>query len=323
MNRTISEQINQPRGVPSSRLPSFGGPAWPLAIFIVCSVITVSVGYNQPKGMIANGLIGPASDLPRVWPIAVTPLLSLALAVAFVRKRSAFPTSSGLPAELSAQRTLLIVVLCSFTLSLLAVWALRAFPNSGDEYNYVFEAQTFLAGRLWNPLLPGHEFFSFWHIFEKDGKWVSQYSPGWPLLLAGFKLTGLPFWAVCPILGAALLFALAGLCRKEIGPAGAAIAVALTGLSPFFIFNAGSYFSHVPAALFGVLFCRFGRDFIDAPHLRPALLAGAALGVVGTIRTFDVFFFALPFAVELVIRARRDHWLKVPAMVLAGLPFLT
>lgn len=35
-------------------------------------------------------------------------------------------------------------------LSLLGVWDLRAFPNSGDEYSYLFGARTFLAGRLWN-----------------------------------------------------------------------------------------------------------------------------------------------------------------------------
>ena len=31
---------------------------------------------------------------------------------------------------------------------LAAVWVLRAFPNSGDEYSYIFMAKTFLAGRL-------------------------------------------------------------------------------------------------------------------------------------------------------------------------------
>jgi hypothetical protein len=55
----------------------------------------------------------------------------------------------------------------AFGASLLLVWVLRAFPNSADEYGYIYEADTLLAGRLWNPLPPHHEFFSFLHIFEK------------------------------------------------------------------------------------------------------------------------------------------------------------
>lgn len=58
------------------------------------------------------------------------------------------------------------------------VWALRAFPNSGDEYVYLFQADTLLAERLWNDLDPLHQYFSFFQIFEKDGKWVSIHRAG-------------------------------------------------------------------------------------------------------------------------------------------------
>jgi len=43
--------------------------------------------------------------------------------------------------------------------SLAAVWVLRAFPNSADECALSFEVDTFLDGRLWNPLPPLYKFF--------------------------------------------------------------------------------------------------------------------------------------------------------------------
>jgi len=84
---------------------------------------------------------------------------------------------SILAAQVRAAGFLIIGTL--FAASLLLVWVLRAFPNSADEYGYIYEAETLLAGRLWNPLPPHSEFFTFLHIFEKDGKWVREYPPGW------------------------------------------------------------------------------------------------------------------------------------------------
>src|SRR6266851_6751492 len=134
----------------------------------------------------------------------------------------------------------LVLIAVAFTASLGIVWALRAFPNSADEYGYIYEAWTLLAGRLWNPLPPHHEFFSFLHIFEKDGKWVSAYSFGWsaPLALAG--LLHLPYWLVCPITGAILLFTLATLAQRQDGALGTVLALLLVAPSPFFLFNAAS-----------------------------------------------------------------------------------
>src|SRR6266566_4476890 len=130
----------------------------------------------------------------------------------------------------------------SFAATLLFVWVLRAFPNSADEYGYIYEAETFLAGRLWNPLPPHHEFFSFLHIFEKDGKWVSAYPPGWSIILAAGQLLYLPYWLVCPIVGAVLLFTVWSLGQRQNGFLGGILALSLVGFSPFFLFNAASYF---------------------------------------------------------------------------------
>src|SRR3954454_24192695 len=148
---------------------------------------------------------------------------------------------------------------------LAAVWVLRGFPNSGDEYSYIFGAKTFLAGRLWNPLPPVHDLFSHWHILFWNEKWVTIYPPGWPLLLATVMGLRFPAWLASPLCGGVLLFAVLKIGEKRDGPVGGLVAAALVASSPFFLFNAGSYFDVLPAAAAGLLFCWAGLTFFDHP----------------------------------------------------------
>jgi hypothetical protein len=71
-----------------------------------------------------------------------------------------------LAALVERRRRLAALVLVGFGVAgaLLAVWALRAFPISPYEYDYIFEAKTFLAGRLWNPLPPLPSLFAHVHL---------------------------------------------------------------------------------------------------------------------------------------------------------------
>ena len=220
------------------------------------------------------------------------------------------------------QTAAFLIIGASFAASLVLVWVLRAFPNSADEYGYIYEAETFLAGRLWNPLPPHHEFFSFLHVFEKDGKWVSEYPPGWPIILVASRLLYLPFWLACPIVGAVLLFAVWKLGRRQYGPLGGILAVSLVGISPFFLFNAASYFSVAPSATMGILFSWAMLEFLDGPNVSNALCAGAALGMVGLIRSYDAIVFAIPFAIQFLRVARHRHYALAPCIIAAGLPFL-
>jgi Dolichyl-phosphate-mannose-protein mannosyltransferase len=220
------------------------------------------------------------------------------------------------------QTAAFLIIGASFAASLVVVWVLRAFLNSADEYGYIYEAETFLAGRLWNPLPPHHEFFSFLHVFEKDGKWVSEYPPGWSIFLAAGRFLYLPYWLVCPIVGAVLLFAVWKLGQRQNGSLGGILAVLLVGCSPFFLFNAASYFNVVPSAAMGILFCWAMLEFLDHPNVSNALCAGAALGMVGLIRSYDAVVFAIPFAVQFLRVARRRHYALAPRIIAAGLPFL-
>jgi hypothetical protein len=118
------------------------------------------------------------------------------------------------------------------------------FPNSGDEYNYLYEARTLATGRLWNvPPVPPEPFETSYVVHE-PGRAFSSFPFGWPLVLALAIRVGVPPWLVNPLLGTLTLGLVWSLgARLYSGRVGVAAAF-LLGVSPFFLFNAASYFSH-------------------------------------------------------------------------------
>ena len=292
-------------------------------VFAVASGILSWVGfhgiYGQPEGSEQT-----PSDFTEVWPIAAQlGLWCLSAPIVICASRGA-----GLPGRTTEwltrhYRTSLLVLVVFVALGLAgAVAALRAFPNSGDEYNYLFEAATFQAGRLWNPLPPVDYVFSFFHIAEKEGKWLSLFFPGWPLILAGVTGLHLPSFVASPALALLLLLVFARLTSLLAGPAAALLGAALMSCCPFFLFNGASYFSHVPTALFAVLFVLCGVYFLRTGTALWAFSAGAALGAVGVIRPYTVFALVIPCAIELLLRGDRRHYSRIPLVLLGGLPFL-
>ena len=151
---------------------------------------------------------------------------------------------------------------------------------------------------------------------------MSAYSPGWPLLLAAVMGLRLPPWLAAPLCGGVLLFAVLKLGQKRDGALGGLLAVALVALSPFFLFNAGSYFSGISAAMMGLLFCWAALAFLEHPRWPNAIYAGLALGILGLIRNQNVVLFGLPFAVQFLLQARQRHYRLTPGIILAALPFL-
>jgi hypothetical protein len=301
-----------------------------LKLVILCSaglmlILALGLGVLQFKlgqAAISDGfLVTAAHDPLPLLGATVLTLLGLSLVV---QATDLVPRFAALPGALAAHwRAVAVGIgIAGFAGSLAVVWGLRAFPNSADEYAFLFEANTFLAGRLSNPLPPLHKFFSFLHILELNGKWAALYPPGWPLLLAGVRFFELPFWLVCPLTGIVLLFAVFKLGRRQDGPLGGILVLSLVALSPFFLFNAGSYFTHVPAAAAGALFCWMAADFLDDPRFSRGFLAGVALGMLGLVRAFDPVLFGLPFLAAFVRRAGRRHYVLAPSIILGGLPFL-
>jgi hypothetical protein len=199
-------------------------------------------------------------------------------------------------------------------------WVLDAFPNSGDELAYVLQAQTYAQGRLWVDPPPLEEAFQHFRFVVIGDKWISQYAPGWAMVLAPFAALNLPLWIVNPLIGAATLAAFFVLARRYVSNEGAWIGALLLGASSFFIFNSSSYFAHSLTALFGVAFVLFGSRYIERREIWCAIGAGACIGLMGLTRTQNAVIFALPFAAALAIRPDRRSGLLW--FGLGGAPFL-
>ena len=135
-----------------------------------------------------------------------------------------------LAAWLDARRRILAwVALPGAVLTLVAVnhLALLGFPNSGDEYAYLYQASTLSAGRLWNPAPVLPESFALSYVIFDEGRAFGSFPLGWPLLLAVSMRLGVPPWLVNPLLGAMTLWLVARLGTQlyssRIGILGAAV----------------------------------------------------------------------------------------------------
>jgi hypothetical protein len=191
----------------------------------------------------------------------------------------------------------IVLVACLGILSAIAYSTLRAFPNSGDEYAYVFQAQTLLNGGLWNAAPPSCELFKNFHIICRDGKWMGKYPIGWPALLSAVGALQLPYWAAGPLVGTAtLLFFVFFTFRLTDSRTTAAIAgVSLFGTS-FFLLNSASFFSHTLAALLGLLTAYMALKFLETEQAYFASFAGAFLGCLFLTRPYTALLIALPLA---------------------------
>ena len=148
-----------------------------------------------------------------------------------------------------------------------------------------------------------------------DGRMYSQYPPGWGLILAAFSAVGLTWWTAV-VLGAAAVFFTYLLGRRLHSHRAGLIAAALLGTQHWFIeWNAG-YMSHAAttmlAAASGWLMVD-GEARIGRARWVCWILAGAALGVLLTIRPLTAVTLGVSLIAWLALRRR------LPARSLASL----
>jgi len=197
-----------------------------------------------------------------------------------------------------------------------------AWPNSGDEYSYVFLADLLMHGRIATESPPDPVLFENFHVLVHDGWMFSPYPPGWSALLAPFRAVGMEV-LVNPLLTVLLGAALAGiLARLGIGPAVRRAAMALVLLVPFTLFLGGSVFPQTLAAtaVAGIVWLQVADE--AAPGRRCKLAVGVLFGVL-LITRYDVLALAaLPYAVDRLM-IRRFAALGDGAWVALGfLPFV-
>jgi hypothetical protein len=210
-----------------------------------------------------------------------------------------------------------ITVSLSFTASVVvADRALLHFPNSSDEYAYLYQARTMGSGKLWER---GHdlpEFFYFNHIAQKDSISVGRFPPGWPLLLSVAYFTGIPAHLINPILGLITLLVFYSFASRFYNRQVALWSLIALALSSFYIFNAASYFSHTSCALFTLVFVYGTYLHLDTGKKGYALMAGLCLGLVAITRYYTAVLVFVPFFVYLLYRLRLR---AVPVFILLGI----
>jgi len=213
-------------------------------------------------------------------------------------------------------------------------------PHVQDSIAQLFQARIFAEGRLWFPSPPLREFFDYAHMVN-DGRWYSQYPPGHALLLVPGVWLGAP-WLVNPVLAGLGVAATYLLSRVTFDRATARVSALLALVSPFLLFMAAGFMSHVSGffLLTGFLAClalalRDGRTASGAA-------AAALLSLAVLTRPYTAVAMAMPaMAWVLASRSPATHdrrpagnppasrmrnpfrmpntWWIVPAGLMAGL----
>jgi hypothetical protein len=197
------------------------------------------------------------------------------------------------------------VISLSFVVSLIvSYYTLDQFPNSSDEYVYLYQAETFSKGKLWEQAHALPDFFYFNHIAQKDGLSVGRFPPGWPAILSLAFFAHVPPFLVNPFLGLVSLIVFYFLGRKLYGQRVTLWALPALALTSFYIFNSASYFSHTSCLLCTLVFVLGVYQYRDRQKIKYLLMAGFALGIMMTIRYYTALIVFLPFFVFLLYQYR-------------------
>lgn len=182
-------------------------------------------------------------------------------------------------------------------------------PVYHDEYSYLFQAETYLAGR-WSfpshPLQP--RLFDTMHVVN-DGRFASRYFPGPGAWMAPFVALGHPYW------GHWLAGALAAMCifaagRELAGNGVGFLAGMLTAVSPGLAVFSNLLLAHHPTLLGLSLFVWLFLRMMRTGQWWCALFAGAGLAFAMLCRPMTAFGCSLPFAIVFgwLLFRRNGEW---------------
>ncbi|MEA2705403.1 MAG: hypothetical protein QOH22_191 [Gemmatimonadaceae bacterium] len=175
---------------------------------------------------------------------------------------------------------------------------LQGKPNLIDAMVQLANARYVAAGHLSGPV---NQFSEFWHLPNSIASahgWVSQYPPGFVMLLGIGLHLGVPQLIGPFLAGLTVFFTL--LAAERLFPDDKAVArlgTLMLAFSPFLIGLAGAFMNHVGAAAFisAAVYCALRSR--DEDSFLWAALSGASVGAVFSIRPLTALVAALLVAI--------------------------
>ena len=184
-----------------------------------------------------------------------------------------------------------------------SVSVLHGKPNLIDAMVQLANARFVAAGHLSGPVDGFSEFWQLPSSIPTQKGWVSQYPPGYIVLLAlGIRL-GVPHLVGPVMVGITVLFT--ALAAERLFPHDKIVArlgTLMLALSPFLLGLAGAYMNHIGAAAFisAAIYCALRSR--DSDSLLWAILCGAAVGAVFSIRPLTAVVAAFVVAIIWFVR---------------------
>lgn len=177
-------------------------------------------------------------------------------------------------------------------------------PAYHDEYSYLFQARTFLAGRVSYPSHAAPRLFDQMHVLN-EGRFAGRYFPGAGLWMAPFVAAGHPYWghwlanAICAV----LMFWIG---RELAGDAGGLFAGLLTALSPGMALFSNLLLAHHPTLVGLGLFVLGFLRMVRSASWGWGLISGTGLAFAMVCRPMTAAGVALPFGIWFLIWVLRS-----------------
>lgn len=298
----MSGAIPPPSAAPSPVIPVRGQVVAFLTVLILCLSNEALRWFDPALRNLAltRWLCGENADwLPFLpWLIAAPLFWTIRSrrrpAVQDAEESGASPERSSPPPVLHAALAVLVAAV-SFGMSL---WVSDRFgdvpPAYHDEFSYLFQARTFLAGRFWFPSFePMPELFDQMHVLN-EGRFASRYFPGTGLWLAPFVAFGHP-WLGHWIAGALAAAFVYGIGREVGGTVTGLIAGLAAALSPGLALFSNLLLAHHPTLAGLTLFIWMFLRCLRTGGKWAALLASLGLAFAMLCRPMTAFGVSLPF----------------------------
>lgn len=201
---------------------------------------------------------------------------------------------------------LLRPLFCSFLVGIVSLAASAAVgakfdslpPAYHDEYSYLFQAETFLAGRVSFPSHEAARLFDQMHVLN-EGRFASRYFPGAGAWMAPFVAAGHPYWGhwLAGAIASILMFWIG----KELhGDAAGLFAGLLTALSPGMALFSNLLLAHHPTLVGLGVFIYASFQMLRGTSARWGLAAGVGLAFAMLCRPMTAAGVAFPFGVYFV-----------------------